>query len=160
MRVDIYSRKDMEELLNNSNFPIKTAVISFYDPKADFHDKDYAPVEYEDKTDRVFYVPLHDIDIEILDCYGFTYDTFFPEVQDLAKFILDVKADGYRIICQCEYGQSRSAGCAAAIREFFHGDGIRIFANYNYYPNQVVYNKVFEALLDENEKRKEYHAKT
>ena len=50
------------------------------------------------------------------------------------------------IICQCEYGQSRSAGCAAAIREHFYSDGIKIFADYRYYPNQLVYNKVFDAL--------------
>ena len=44
-----------------------------------------------------------------------------------------------------EYGQSRSAACAAAIREHFMG-GIEIFANYRYYPNQLVYNKLKAAL--------------
>lgn len=141
MNISIYSRKAIEELLKTDKFPSKSAVISFFDP----HD---TPVEYEEKTDKVYYVPIHDIDIEILGDYGFTYDTFFPEVKELAEFILDVESKGYDIICQCEYGQSRSAGCAAAIQEFFYKSGIQIFANYSYYPNQVIYNKVYEALVD------------
>ena len=44
------------------------------------------------------------------------------------------------------YDQSRSAGCAAAILEHFYRRGIDIFADYKYYPNQVVYHKVFDAL--------------
>ena len=34
----------------------------------------------------------------------------------------------------------------AAVREFFNHDGIEIFSNYAYYPNQVIYHKVYEAL--------------
>jgi len=49
-------------------------------------------------------------------------------------------------ICQCEYGQNCSAGCATAIWEHFCGKGIKIFADYRYYPNQLVYNKLFDAL--------------
>ena len=40
----------------------------------------------------------------------------------------------------------RSAACAAAIREHFYGDGIEVFADYRYYPNQLVYNKLKAAL--------------
>lgn len=50
------------------------------------------------------------------------------------------------IICQCDYGQSRSAACAAAIIEYFEHRGISIFADYRYYPNQLVFNKIYEAL--------------
>ena len=50
------------------------------------------------------------------------------------------------ILCQCEYGQSRSAACAAAILEYFDATGISVFADYRYYPNQVVYHKVMDAL--------------
>ena len=94
----------------------------------------------------VFYVPLHDIDLEILEEYGLSYDTYFPEAPALAAFIYDTMENGGNIVCQCEYGQSRSAACAAAIREHFYGDGIRIFADYRYYPNQLVYNKLKAAL--------------
>ncbi len=50
------------------------------------------------------------------------------------------------LICQCHYGESRSAGCAAAIAEYFYGNGITIFADDRYYPNKMVYHKVLEAL--------------
>ena len=58
-------------------------------------------------------------------------------------------AEGYDIICQCEYGQSRSAACAAAIKEHYGKRGIEIFADYRYYPNQLVFNKLLCALKAE-----------
>ena len=67
-------------------------------------------------------------------------------MDELAQFIKIAVQAGYRIICQCEYGQSRSAACAAAILQHFEKNGISIFADYRYYPNQLVYNKIFEAL--------------
>ncbi len=84
---------------------------------------------------------------------GYTYDTYFPEADDMAAFIYHSYDNGMNIICQCEYGQSRSAACAAAILEHFYHNGISIFSDYNYYPNQVVYHKIYDAL----EKKKRYH---
>lgn len=78
--------------------------------------------------------------------FGLNYETYFPEAEELAKFIINVKKDGLNIICQCEYGESRSSGCAAAILEYFYKTGISVFADYKYYPNQVVYHKVYDAL--------------
>ena len=74
------------------------------------------------------------------------YKTYLAEADELAKFIYEAKADGLDIICQCDYGQSRSAACAAAILEHFEGRGIDIFVDYRYYPNQLVYHKIFDAL--------------
>ena len=68
------------------------------------------------------------------------------DIQKLAKFIYEAKANGHDIICQCDYGQSRSAACAAAILQHFEGRGIDVFSDYRYYPNQLVYHKVFDAL--------------
>lgn len=145
MNVKIYSRKAMEELLKD-NVLENTAVISFYDPPSKKNSKIYVPVDYTGKCDRVFSVGIHDIDLEVLGDYGLTYDTYFPEAEKLAEFIYKAKQDGLDIICQCEYGQSRSAACAAAILEHFYGTGISVFVDYRYYPNQVVYHKVFDAL--------------
>ena len=145
MKTIIYSRKEIEKLLHEG-FLDNVAVISFCDPKTSRTNKEYNPVDYSDKTNRVFQVAIHDIDIEILGDYGLTYDTYFPEAGDLAKFIYEAKNDGLDIICQCEYGQSRSAACAAAILEHFYKTGISVFADYRYYPNQMVYHKVFDAL--------------
>ena len=143
MKVDIFSREDMEGILAD-HLPANTAVISFRDPETKPTPK--KPIDYSSATNRIFQIALHDIDIDILDKYGLTYETYFPEAAALAKFIYEAKADGLDIICQCEYGQSRSAGCAAAILEHFYGTGISIFADYRYYPNQMVFHKVFDAL--------------
>ena len=144
MEVSIYSRKAITELMDKG-FPQNTAVISFYTPKSkrDYEEK---RVDYIDVCDRVFYVGIPDIDIEILSEYGYTYKTYLAEADELAKFIDKAKENGLDIICQCDYGQSRSAACAAAILQYYEGRGIDIFADYRYYPNQLVYHKIFDAL--------------
>lgn len=144
MEVSIYSRKAIKELIEKV-FPQNTAVISFYTPKSK---RDYkeSRVDYSGVCDRVFYVGIPDIDIEILSEYGYTYKTYLAEADELAKFIDKAKENGHDIICQCDYGQSRSAACAAAILQYFEGRGIDVFSDYRYYPNQLVYHKVFDAL--------------
>ena len=144
MKVDIYSRKDICKLIDEG-FPKNTVVISFYTliGKRAYTD---VRVNYDGVCDRVFYVGVPDIDIDILSDYGYTYETYIDRADELAKFIYDAKNDGYDIICQCDYGQSRSAACAAAILQHFEGRGIDIFADYHYYANQLVYHKVFDAL--------------
>ncbi len=145
MKVDIYSRKAIEKLLQN-NFPKNAAVISFYDPVNPRTGESDKPVDYSHTANRVFTIAIHDIDLEVLQKYGLTYDTYFPEADDLAKFIYSAYNDNLNIICQCEYGQSRSAACASAILEHFYHNGISVFADYRYYPNQMVFHKVFDAL--------------
>jgi len=76
-----------------------------------------------------------------------TYETYMADVDRLAEFVIKSMNDGLNIICQCDYGQSRSAACAAAILEYYEHNGISIFADYRYYPNQLVFNKIHEALL-------------
>lgn len=145
MNIIIHSRDTILKLLNG-DFPNNVAVISFYDPELCEIDKSYVPVDYLGKADRIFQIPLADIDFESLGEYNLSYETFFPESADLARFIYSAYKDGFDIICQCEYGQSRSAGCAAGILEHFYKNGISIFADYEYCPNQMVFHKVFDAL--------------
>lgn len=144
MKVEIYSKKAITELIAKE-FPKNTAVISFYTPKGR-SDSEENRVDYTYVCDKVFYVGIPDIDIEILSDYGYTYDTYLAEADKLAEFIKAAVFDGLDIICQCDYGQSRSAACAAASLQYYENRGIDIFADYRYYPNQLVYNKVFEAL--------------
>ena len=144
MQIEIYSRKNIENLIANG-FPNNTAVISFYTPRSKRKSEEIR-VDYSDVCDKVFYVGIPDIDIEILGEYGYTYESYLSEADSLANFIYEAKADGYDIICQCDYGQSRSAACAAAILQYFEKRGIDVFADYRYYPNQLVYHKVFDAL--------------
>lgn len=145
MKVQIYSRKAIEELLQ-SDFPENTAVISFYDPPNIRTGEVYSSVDFGRKAERVFKIPIHDIDIEVLPDYNLSFDTYFPEVNELAAYIKKAYNDGLDIICQCEYGQSRSSACAAAILEHYYHNGISVFADYRYYPNQLVYNKIKDAL--------------
>ena len=154
MNVQIYSRSDIESLIF-SGFPKNTAVISFYTPRSKRERMD-RKVDYTHTCARVFYVGIPDIDIELLSEYGYTYDSYLEKADELAKFIYEAKADGLDIICQCDFGQSRSAACAAAITEHFEGCGIDIFSDYRYYPNQLVYHKVFDALEKYNKGEKEY----
>lgn len=141
-------KKNIEELLQHG-FPQNTAVISFYDPPAKKTGKVSKPVDYKGKAERVFAIPIHDIDIEILSDYNLNLDTYFPEVTELAAYIKKAYNDGLDIFCQCEYGQSRSAACAAAILEYYYHNGISVFADYRYYPNQLIYHKIKDALDQE-----------
>lgn len=145
MKLEIYSRSEMEKRLQEGPL-YDTAVISFYDPPSSRMPKNYAPLDYTDQCSAVFPVALHDIDIEVLPEYGLTFDTYFPEADLVALFIRTAFQRHLNIVCQCEYGQSRSAACAAAIKEFYEHDGISIFADYRYYPNQLVFNKLLDAL--------------
>lgn len=146
MRVSVYSREAIEHIIAEGSFPDNTAVISFCDPELKHIDKNYSRVDYSAACDDVFYCEVDDLDLDYLPEKGYTYESFFPEAPELAAYINKTFRDGKDIICQCEYGQSRSAGCAAAILEHFYRRGIDIFADYKYYPNQVVYHKVFDAL--------------
>lgn len=147
MTVKIYSRKAMEALLSKGNLE-KTAIISFHDPVGRGRRclEDYQSIDFTGKCDRVMQIALHDLDPEALSDFSLTIETYFPEADELAEFIYNAKEDGLDIICQCEYGQSRSAGCAAAIFQHFSNNGIDVFTDYRYYPNQLVYHKVFDAL--------------
>ena len=147
MTVKIFSRKTMEALLSKSKIE-NTAIISFHDPigRGRRQLEDYEPIDFTGRCDRVMQIALHDLDPEALSDFGLSGETYFPEADALAEFIYKAKEDGLDIICQCEYGQSRSAGCAAAILQHFSRNGINVFTDYRYYPNQLVYHKVFDAL--------------
>jgi predicted protein tyrosine phosphatase len=68
------------------------------------------------------------------------------QAKQIAGFVAKVKDKVDLLICQCEHGQSRSAATAAAIMQYLYGDGINIFADSRYYPNKLIYHKVFGAL--------------
>lgn len=145
MKIEIYSRAEMEKRLQEGPL-YDTAVISFYDPPSSRTPEGYAPLNYDKQCSAEYSIAVHDIDIEVLPEYGLTYETYLPEVKLLAFYIKTAVDCNLNIVCQCEYGQSRSAACAAAIKEYYEHDGISIFADYRYYPNQLIFNKVLSAL--------------
>jgi len=79
----ILSRDKAKTLTNVKD----TAIISFCDPITSRTPKDYKRMDYNGVCDNVFYVEVHDIDIEILGDYGLSFDTYFPEANKLAEFI-------------------------------------------------------------------------
>lgn len=139
MNITIMSRKEIEKLITN-DFPENVAVISFRDTD------DNSEIEFYGLPKCLFEIKIDDIEIDELDEFGLNSSTYFPEAEKLAQFIKSVVMRNMDIICQCEYGQSRSAACAAAILEVFEGNGISIFSDYRYYPNKLIYNKLVENL--------------
>lgn len=55
-------------------------------------------MDYSGICDTVFYSELEDLDLEVLKRKGYTYDTYFPEADDMAAFIVRAYADGKDII--------------------------------------------------------------
>ena len=132
--VAIYSRNFFEDYLIPESFFKNTAVISFYDPDKYNNDKKYKLVDYSGKADSVLYIPLDD------------FQTKLPEAEKIAEFVYSAKSRELQIICQCESGQNRSAGCAAAILEHFNQAGNSIFSDDRYHPDEMVYYAVLDAL--------------
>ncbi len=131
MNVQICSRAAAQRLLKKE-FPDRTAVISFCDSLTPMGN--YAPVDYSAASAPVFQLAVDD------------FQTDIPDADTLAEFICQTRADGMDIICQCESGQSRSAGCAAAILEHFAHKGQLVFDKEEYRPDQLVYGSVLGAL--------------
>ena len=144
MKISICSREGIKALMGEG-FPENTSVISFSSP-AKAKKAEEPRISFRGVCEHVFYITVPDIDIGLLGDYGYTYESYLAEADELAKFIYEASRGGRDVICQCDYGQSRSAACAAAILQHFEGRGIDIFADYSYYPNQLVYHKVFDAL--------------
>ncbi|MDR0974167.1 MAG: hypothetical protein LBL80_00525 [Ruminococcus sp.] len=144
MNIKICSFEDIEDIAKTP-FEPKTALISISD--------------YDDELPQMAYEPEHilrfvfeDISIEDLSeeelIKARKDNRLFTENQaeKIAEFILPLEPKIDLLICQCIYGQSRSAGCAAAIKEYFYKSGIDIFADYKYTPNKLVFNKTLKAL--------------
>lgn len=116
--------------------PSNVAIISFSDTEEEF-------VVFPNKTD-VLHVAFYDVRPYTVSKHH--YGGILPQARQIAEYIFKKISEGKDIICQCDYGISRSAGCAAAIMEMWGNRGIEIFADYRYSPNQFVYNKVLKEL--------------
>ena len=157
MRIEICSFSTIETIAK-TEFEPGTYLISIRDSVAE------QPV-LEFKPDKILWLVFDDIGEELLtdtpmqktlDDEIHTADMDFRLVSDndakrIADFVLCNQNNINVLICQCECGQSRSAGCAAAISEFLYGNGIEIFADDRYHPNKMVYRKTLAALIDRQE---------
>ncbi len=122
--------------------PNNTAIISFSDIEEEF-------IDFPKEID-VLHVAFYDVRPYTVAKHH--YENILPQAKQIAEFILKKRREGKDIICQCDYGISRSAGCAAAILEMWENRGIDIFADYRYSPNQFVYNKVLKELKNASNK--------
>ena len=137
MKVSILSKSELFNLIEKKELTSKSAVVSFADDKDEFLD---FPKNI-DVLKVVFY------DIRPSSTVKEHYDDLLPEAHEIAHFVHQKVLEGKDIICQCDYGISRSAGLAAAILQRYAHRGIDVFADYKYTPNQFVYNKVYQALM-------------
>ena len=147
MNIQILSEAAAKKMLTDNAFPVHTAVVCFTDGEQ--------TMDYSSVTDRVFCADVPDISMDDLTDCKYTVDDFAAAMraEEMAQFILDAQRDGYDFICQCTYGESRSAAAAAAIREYFTHDGIQVFADYRYCPNQLVFNVLYDAMCIKTKKR-------
>ena len=136
MKISIYSRSTMESKLKHHEIGDDTAIVSFADTEDDFIDFP--------KNINVLKIPFSDI--RPYCTVEEHYYKLLPEAPKIAEFVDSNLKMNKNIICQCDYGVSRSAGLAAAIMEHYKHEGIKVFANYRYTPNQFVFNKVLAEL--------------
>ena len=136
MTISVYSKSRMYNLIEKG-IPNNTAIISFSDTEEDY-------IDFPEGTD-VLKVAFYDVRPHTVSKDH--YDKILPQAKDIAEYVYKKMKENKDIICQCDYGVSRSAGLAAAIMEAYAGKGIDVFADYRYTPNQFVYNKVLKELL-------------
>ena len=122
--------------LIEKGIPNNTAIISFSDTEEDY-------IDFPEGTD-VLKLAFYDVRPHTVSKDH--YDKILPQAKDIAEYVYKKMKENKDIICQCDYGVSRSAGLAAAIMEAYAGKGIDVFADYRYTPNQFVYNKVVKEL--------------
>lgn len=136
MKISIYSRAALERKLAHHEIDQNSAIVSFADTPDDFMDfpegLNVMKVAFYDITP--YSIPETD------------YCKVLPEAPMIAKFVDTNIRNGKNIVCECDYGMSRSAGLAAAIMEHYKREGIKVFADYRYTPNRFVFNKVLVAL--------------
>lgn len=152
MTIKIMSR-DAIEMFCEHPFVEKTAIISITDYGYDFAELKNKPhhllqLAFDDVDGDVFIDELSDSPsvkekLKIEKKYHMLSN---KQANQIAEFVNEVWDKVDVIICQCEHGQSRSAAIAAAISQIKYQNGIKIFADDNYYPNKLVYRKVFNSL--------------
>lgn len=151
MNVEIMGREELM-VLAKKPFPGGTSLISITD-------SDDPDVVLEHQPERVLRLKFDDVSDEIFEELLGRKPTVREmhqiasrfhllsnaQTQQMADFILGTPSEG-TLICQCEYGQSRSAGVAAAVMEHYYSKGIHIFADVRYYPNKLVFRKLLCSL--------------
>ena len=152
MKIQIENRKAIEKIAQNPFFP-DVAVISICDSDCEFAEMIYKPdsllcVRFDDIGEDIYEDilgrnPTPQERRAIEKKYHMITDR---KAVEIAEFYFHVKEKVKTLICQCEHGESRSVAVAAAISEFENREGLRYFIDEKYFPNKLVFRKVFTAL--------------
>ena len=144
MKVEIHSIQSLKRRAHKPFAP-DTALISIGNFGTELPQMEYKPahilrLEFDDVT-------FSEIDYESSGRYAFR---LFSEDQanQIADFVYRYWENCETLLCQCHYGQSRSAAVAAAIKEHFYHNGIEIFSDKQerYCPNVYVFRLTLRAL--------------
>ena len=151
MKVEIMSREVLSER-GKRPFPQGTAIISITDSQGEDVYLEHPPqkilrLKFDDVSDEIFETLLGRKPSvgEMRQISQRFHMVSNLQIQQMGEFIRGL-AQGDTLICQCEYGQSRSAAVAAAVLEYYRGKGICIFADARYFPNKLVYRKLLQFL--------------
>ena len=163
MKIEIESRESIKARAT-APFPARTALISLTDSDKDFVALPNKPeyllqLKFDDVSDDIFEEilgrqPTADEVVRLAQKFRLFNN---EQANEIAAFATSILGKAEILICQCEYGQSRSAGLAAAVSQFLYGDGIEIFADKRYFPNKLVYKTALLALKLNKEERQNEH---
>lgn len=155
--LSVVSRSQLVKL-SHEGFDENTYVISVVDTDA-------CPARLKTRPSGVLRLTFDDTEIEAAsvayssledeaDDPSKPYNSIFaPISEDDARMIVDFvesnKTKMNHLICSCEVGQSRSAAIAAAIMEHYTGEPSPIFEDIRFHPNQLVYDKIRTAWMQD-----------
>ena len=152
MKIEIESRESITTRAKEP-FRLRTALISITDADDDFAVLEHKPchilqLKFDDVSSEIFEealgrTPTKEEAVMLSKKFHMFTD---KQALEIAEFFMSILGKVELLICQCEYGQSRSAGVAAAIMQFKSSNGIEVFADENYFPNRFVYNKLLKVL--------------
>ena len=148
MKIVVMSQSRIEEYArtSNSETSILISITSHHGKQAEVY------MNNENKILNILFLRFDDTDRR---------DTYLGishiDARKIINFIRDNVSDKDfdKVIVNCEAGQSRSAGVAAALMKYFNNDDTPIFDNPMYTPNMLCYRTVIDAAyyMDYKEKR-------
>jgi predicted protein tyrosine phosphatase len=131
-RIEVLSRWEVGSFMEGLD--ADWALISITDPESPF-----AAVPPSDRCRGVLRLRFHDIETDSGPGRPFT-----PEQAGEVRRFLD-RTDARVLVCQCDYGISRSAGMAAAAAYVHRLDAGRFFTGGGYDPNMLVFDRLLRA---------------
>ena len=120
----------------------KSIIISITDPEAPYNN-----FNRDHDNGIIAVLPIKFADVNRGDINCITKE----QANKIATFVKRYIEQVDVVLVHCEAGQSRSAGCAAAILKWSTGSDSLIYDNPRYTPNSTVYSYILEALFMEEE---------